>query len=160
MSIYVLDTSILVGYIYGSEYAEYIEAKYSIMQPSNITVVSSVTIGEMLSLAIQLNWGEKKKQEMEKLLEKFPTVDIGDRKILERYAEIDAYSQGKHPEKKLPKGMGPRNMGKNDVWIAATGSILKATLLTTDQHFDHLDSIFLRVIYIDQNLKKEDTNVK
>jgi hypothetical protein len=34
MSIYVLDTSILVGYIYGSEYAEYIEAKYSIMQPN------------------------------------------------------------------------------------------------------------------------------
>jgi tRNA(fMet)-specific endonuclease VapC len=156
MNTYVLDTGILVGYIYGSKYAEYIEAKYSLMSPSNITVVSSVTIGEILSLATQLNWGEKKKQAIEKLIENFPTVDIGDRKILERYAEIDAYSQGKHPEKKLPKGMGPRNMGKNDIWIAATSSILKAILLTTDHHFDHLDNIFLRVIYIDQNLKKED----
>jgi predicted nucleic acid-binding protein len=49
----------------------------------------------------------------------------------------------------LLEGMSARNMGKNDLWIAATASVLKAKLLTTDRDFDHLDSEFLEVIYID-----------
>ena len=40
-------------------------------------------------------------------------------------------------------------MGKNDLWIAATASVLKAILFTTDRDFDHLDGEFLEVIYID-----------
>lgn len=35
-------------------------------------------------------------------------------------------------------GMSARNMGKNDLWIAATASALDLTLLTTDRDFDHL----------------------
>jgi tRNA(fMet)-specific endonuclease VapC len=31
-----------------------------------------------------------------------------------------------------------RNMGKNDIWIAATARVLGATLLTTDKDFNHL----------------------
>lgn len=34
-------------------------------------------------------------------------------------------------------------MGKNDLWIAATASVLKTKLLTTDMDFDHLDGVFL-----------------
>jgi tRNA(fMet)-specific endonuclease VapC len=34
-------------------------------------------------------------------------------------------------------------MGKNDLWIAATASVLSATLLTTDKDFDHLKDVFL-----------------
>jgi len=51
--------------------------------------------------------------------------------IIERYAEIDAFSQNKLP--KIPLGLSARNMGKNDLWIAATASILEAKLLTTDK---------------------------
>jgi predicted nucleic acid-binding protein len=40
-------------------------------------------------------------------------------------------------------------MGKNDIWIAATASVLNATLITTDNDFDHLNGVFLPVIYID-----------
>jgi tRNA(fMet)-specific endonuclease VapC len=47
-------------------------------------------------------------------------------------------------------------MGKNDLWIAATASVLKARLLTTDHDFDHLDGIFLDVLYIDPKLKAAD----
>ena len=68
---------------------------------------------------------------------------------MERYAEIDAFSQGRHVERKLPGGMSSRNMGKNDLWIAATASVLNAKLLTTDRDFDHLHQEFLEVIYID-----------
>ena len=158
MSLYILDTGILVGYIRGAGYAEYIEAKYSVSEPPNIPVISVVTVGEILSLAIQFRWGNKRKQIMSNLLSRFASIDINDDSILENYAEIDAFSQGNHPSKNLPTGITARNMGKNDIWIAATGSVLNATLLTIDKDFDHLDGSFLEVIQIDQKLKREDAN--
>jgi len=33
-------------------------------------------------------------------------------------------------------------MGKNDLWIAATAHILRATLVTTDKDFDHVQNFF------------------
>lgn len=158
MSLYILDTGILVGYIRGAGYAEYIEEKYSVSQAPNIALISVVTAGELLSLAFQLGWGEQKNELVKKLLDEFPHIGIGDQRIIERYAEIDAFSQGKYTSKSLLNGMSSRNMGKNDIWIAATGSVLRATLLTTDRDFDHLDNSFLKVIYIDQELTKSDAN--
>jgi predicted nucleic acid-binding protein len=38
-----------------------------------------------------------------------------------------------------------RNMGKNDLWIAATTHLLNATLVTTDHDFDHLDPSFIQL---------------
>lgn len=160
MSLYILDTGILVGYIRGAGYAEYIEAKYSVSEPPNIPVISIISIGEILSLAIQFRWGDRKTQIMKDILSRFASIDINDDKIMEKYAEIDAFSQGKYPSMKLPKGMTARNMGKNDIWIAATGSVLNATLLTIDYHFDHLNNLFLSVVFIDQKLKRDDANAK
>ena len=34
-------------------------------------------------------------------------------------------------------------MCKNDLWIAATASVLNAKLLTTDADFDHLKGVYL-----------------
>ncbi len=39
----------------------------------------------------------------------------------------------------------PGNMGKNDLWIAATASVLNLELLTTDSDFDHLDGEFIKL---------------
>ena len=61
------------------------------------------------------------------------------------YAEIDAYSQGKLLSNPVPVGSSARNMGKNDLWIAATASILNITLLTSDKDFDHLNGVYLDV---------------
>lgn len=36
-------------------------------------------------------------------------------------------------------------MGKNDIWIASTASILDFSLITTDGDFDHLNKVFLTV---------------
>jgi tRNA(fMet)-specific endonuclease VapC len=80
-------------------------------------------------------------------------IDINNDAILQKYAEIDAFSQGKLFGKSLPIGMSARNMGKNDLWIAATASIVNVTLLTTDMDFDHLNGVFLPVIYIDPATK-------
>jgi predicted nuclease of predicted toxin-antitoxin system len=35
-------------------------------------------------------------------------------------------------------------MGKNDLWIAAIASVLKAVILTTDADFDHLHPSIVR----------------
>ena len=45
--------------------------------------------------------------------------------------------------------MSARNMGKNDLWIAASAMELKATLLTTDKDFDHLHTQLINVEVID-----------
>ena len=45
--------------------------------------------------------------------------------------------------------MTARNMGKNDLWIAATAAATNTTLLTTDSDFDHCDKIFFNVLKID-----------
>lgn len=73
----------------------------------------------------------------------FIMVDINIESIIRRYAEIDAYSQGKLKGK--PLGTTSRNMGKNDLWIAATASALDLSLLTTDRDFGHLSPSFLNL---------------
>ncbi len=66
--------------------------------------------------------------------------------MIKRYGEIDAFSQGKLVN--LPLGMTARNMGKNDLWIASTASLLNATLITTDKDFQHLDKVYLDLILV------------
>jgi len=69
--------------------------------------------------------------------------------ILPLYADIDSFSLGKHPTRKLEGGARP--MGKNDIWIAATAAKYNAELITCDKDFLHLDGEFLKVHYIDAN---------
>jgi predicted nucleic acid-binding protein len=65
------------------------------------------------------------------------------------YGKIDAYSQGKLKDISLPQGMSARNMGKNDLWIAAVAYVLEATLITTDKDFEHLSPALINLDYID-----------
>lgn len=153
MTRYILDTGIIVGYLRQAEYAKYVENKYSPLTPPNTPAISIVTNAELRSLALQWQWDETKKQTLHELLRKIPHIDIHHEAVLERYAEIDAFSQGKHPAKFLPDGLSARNMGKNDIWIAATASSMNATLITIDNDFDHLNGVFLPVIYVDPKTK-------
>lgn len=153
MAKYLLDTGSLLGFVRGAPYGAYTEQKFGTNQPPNISLMSVVSKGELLSLAIQLGWGIPKQQTLENLLRQIPQVDINNDPVMRRYADIDAYSQGKGTSRPLPQGVTSRNMGKNDLWVAATASVLNASLLTTDKDFDHLNGVFLDVIYIDRNLK-------
>lgn len=56
---------------------------------------------------------------------------------MDAYTRIDTFSQGKLSE--IPLEMSSRNMGKNDLWVAATTLVTNATLITTDGDFDHLN---------------------
>jgi tRNA(fMet)-specific endonuclease VapC len=65
---------------------------------------------------------------------------------MDAYADIDTFSQGKHPIYNEKNAFSARNMGKNDLWIAATSFLLDIPLLTTDQDFEHLNPHFISVI--------------
>jgi len=86
------------------------------------------------------------------MLNDFMIADINIESIIEKYAEIDAYSQGKLKGKKV--NFTARNMGKNDLWIAATAAVLDIELFTTDKDFEHLDSKFIKLRQIDLELYK------
>lgn len=138
---FFLDTNILLHYLRKSKTGQETDAKYAPLAAGNEPFVSVVSIGELESIALQNKWSEKRLKQLAELLNEVLVSDIYARKIILTYAEIDAYSQNKLSGKPLP--MTARNMGKNDLWIAASASVLGATLLTTDRDFDHLDRVYL-----------------
>lgn len=103
--------------------------------------VSVVTVGEVESLMLQRGYGEQKRKAFRQMIDRLTIIDINIEEVISRYAEIDAFSQGKHPSRSLP--ISARNMGKNDLWIAATSSVYDLVLITTDQDFNHLDEEYL-----------------
>ncbi|MCY7327000.1 MAG: PIN domain-containing protein, partial [Saprospiraceae bacterium] len=118
-----------------------LELQYNPFGLGNRPLISVIVIGEIKSFATQSEWGAKRWAELHDLLDKFIKLDIRYGIIDDRYAEIDTFSQNKLPQR--PLGLTPRNMGKNDLWIAATASVLGAKLLTTDGDFNHLHGVFL-----------------
>lgn len=138
---YLFDTNILIHYIRRSPLFHDVEREYDPFGLGNHPLVSVVAIGEIKSFATQSEWGNKRWTELYEMLEKFTKIDIRYGIIDDRYAEIDTFSQNKLPGQ--PLGLTPRNMGKNDLWIVATASVLGAKLLTTDGDFNHLHGVFL-----------------
>lgn len=108
-------------------------------------VIPIIVVGELEAFALKADWGYQKVSFMQRLFERFPIVDLI-RGITLVYAQVDAYSQGKLREQPLPPGLSARNMGKNDLWIAATALYLDLELHTTDQDFDHLTGLALRLV--------------
>lgn len=140
---YLFDTNIVLHFLRASQVAKHVETIFRPFDPPNESWVSIISFGELRSLAKQNNWGSPRIEKLAILLDSLIPADIYAEDVFERYAEIDAFSQGKLLH--LPSDFSARNMGKNDLWIAATASVLDARLLTTDADFDHLDGVFLHV---------------
>lgn len=143
---YFFDTNIALHFIRETELKTRVEQTFDPFKPGNRPLMSAVTIGELKSIAIQNQWGAKKLQKLADFELEFVVLDINFRPILDRYAEIDAFSQGKLASQ--PGSFSARNMGKNDLWIAATAAVSNARLLTTDSNFAHLDGLFLQVLFL------------
>jgi tRNA(fMet)-specific endonuclease VapC len=143
----LFDTNILLHYLRSSAIIQQLEEKYKPFDSSNTAFLSVVSVGEIYSLAKQNQWGEKKIILLEDFLTQFVITDIHSEDVIAKYAEIDAYSQGKLLTN--PLQTSARNMGKNDIWIAATAAVLVMPLLTTDSDFAHLQSIYLDILPID-----------
>jgi tRNA(fMet)-specific endonuclease VapC len=113
------------------------------INPADVIVyVSFTSIAEIESIALQQRWSDDKKNRVEVFLDNVRVIDITDL-ILKNYVDLDACSQRNHPEFLTYPFTTPRNMGKHDLWIAATASLLNLTLVTTDGDFDHLQNVFL-----------------
>ncbi|MFK7948719.1 MAG: type II toxin-antitoxin system VapC family toxin [Saprospiraceae bacterium] len=154
---YLWDTNILLHFLNKSAAAKQIQKRYNLLNADNQQFISVVSIGEIKSLAKRRNWKKDKLNRLFKVLETFIIADINVEEIIERYAEIDAFSQKKminksvnYSTRKMRKDIRT-NMGKNDIWIAATASVLQITLITADKDFKHLNKVFLDLKFI--NLK-------
>ncbi len=146
---FLFDTNIILIYLRDQFAKQTIENIFNPFDLANVVLASVVTIGELKSFSLNNKWGKTKIQKMEELLLRCAVVDINTEDVLNRYAEIDAFSQGRLASK--PLNLSARNMEKNDLWIPATASVLNATLLTTDNDFDHLNKEFLDVAKIELN---------
>ena len=145
---YLLDTNIILIYIRDLWTRDHIENKYDPFGNQNNPIISVVTVGEIKSIARRNYWGKAKVSLLNEILNNLIITDINVEDLVEMYAEIDAFSQGKIKEK--PLELSARNMGKNDLWIAATAAVTKSKLLTTDHDFDHLDETYLELVKIDR----------
>lgn len=156
---YLWDTNILLHYLNKSAAAKQIQKRYNLLSATNQQIISVVSLGEIKSLAKRRNWKKDKQNRLFNLLEKFIIADINVEEVIERYAEIDTFSQGKlidksvqFPTTKMRKNIRTNirtNMGKNDIWIAATASVLQVPLITMDKDFKHLNKVFLDLKFID-----------
>ena len=145
MKRFLLDTNICLAFVRGHNIYTQIESELSLNDSSNITLISVVTKAELLSLGKRLGWGNQKIGKLERLLEKLFIIDINnsDSELLKAYYTIDAFSQGNLEDR--PLNSSAKNMGKNDLWIAATAFVANAELVTMDGDFDHLNDEFLKI---------------
>jgi tRNA(fMet)-specific endonuclease VapC len=136
----LLDTSLLLRYARQDTLSLWIEATYNVMKADLPPLISIVSVGEILSLALQFHWGEARQAELKQLLDNCLIVPIDLAGIVDAYSEVDAYS--------IAIG---RKVGENDAWIAATARVTGARLLTTDLDFDHLSPGHILRDWIDPN---------
>jgi tRNA(fMet)-specific endonuclease VapC len=139
--LYLLDTNVLLFLARGGPLGRLIDARFGLRAARQRPLVCVVSHGEVWVLARRNAWGEEKQAALRNLLDNVVTVDISHPRVIEAYVELDLASQA-HPG-------GARNMGKNDLWIAASARAAGATLLSTDNDFDHLIPNHLAGIVID-----------
>lgn len=141
--LYLLDTNILLHYLrrQNDSVQRHIEQRYHLRTTPTAPLISFVTEAELRAIAKRNVWGVQRMTALEFLLTQFVRVPIDDEDILRAYVDIDAFTYH-----------AGRDMGKNDLWIAATARVTGAILLTTDRDFDHLDGAFLSRDWIDPTL--------
>jgi len=143
---YVLDSNIILFYARNSDRKRIIEEQYQPFSEDNTAIISIVTVAELISLAQRQKWGERKQKVLQKIFDSLVIVEIRYSDLIQAYVAIDTYSQGN--DENRPLKTSARNMGKNDIWIAATTHITDAKLLTTDKDFDHLNGEFFEIASI------------
>ena len=148
---YFLDTNVILSFVRKNAVAKAVSHIINLTDDNEI-FISVVSTGELWSIANQSQWGAARRGDLNNFLTLYQRADINDNAIIQRYADIDAFSQNRLVDR--PLGTSARNMGKNDLWIAASASLAGASLITTDKDFDHLHGTFVEVIWLDPNLYK------
>lgn len=139
--LYLLDTNVVLALVRGKALGVHIDTRFSLSTSKRRPAISIVTHGEVRVLASRHHWSEPKLAALQSALDALVTIDVNVAEVIDAYVAIDVHSQ-QHPDE-------ARNMGKNDLWIAACAKASGATLLTTDKDFNHLSPGLLSVEYID-----------
>lgn len=126
--------------IRGNALGKQIDAAYGLRASLQRHVVSIASQAEVYVLADRHEWGEGKRDALRVMFEQVVVIPIDGQAILDAYVKI-ASADSNCPQ-------GPRNMGKNDVWIAATALHTSLPLLTTDKDFLFLDNNPLKVLWV------------
>jgi tRNA(fMet)-specific endonuclease VapC len=139
---YLLDTNVLVALVRNNDLGKYLDKTYHLTSGLFAFYISVVVLGETTALALKLGWNAAKQGVLNTILGLFTPLDIFDPDVIQAYAEIDAHSAA--------TGI---NMGKNDLWIAATAKRNDLTLLTTDKDFDHLHPTHIDLTWVNPTSK-------
>ena len=123
----VLDTNVLVHTLRGNSTGLEIERRFQLIKRYERPIISTVTLGEIFGLARRWNWGERKMQRLNELLNEFVHVDAGRAEVVSAYSDVYVLSW-----------RSGNTMAQNDMWIAATCLASGAHLVTTDGDFDWL----------------------
>jgi len=137
----LLDTNIILNIIRASNFEGIIHFINPEDSPIYLSVVSEA---EIKSLGLRNKWGVNRRNILDNFLDQVNIVEIN-QSYINIYTEIDAYSQRLNPSFEHYSFDTPRNMGKNDLWIASLAALLGLNLITTDSDFDHLHSVFFEV---------------
>ena len=137
----LLDTNIILHIVRSRDF----EGIIRFLNPDDSPIfLSIVSEAEIKSLALRNNWGINRRTILDNFLDQVNIVEIN-QSYVNIYAEIDAYSQRLNPSFDSYGFDTPRNMGKNDLWIASLSALLSLRLTTTDSDFDHLNNVFFEV---------------
>ena len=152
MKRFLLDTNLLLGFIREVAWATRARGQFNLGNRDVMVFTSVVCQGELLALAEKKGWGSRKRTRLEDTLNGIPTLDIGNQRILDAYARIDAWTHGRlvSSPRDTPPPKPAVPMTQNDMWIAATAHASGAALLSTDKDFAHLDDVWLDFAWIDQ----------
>jgi tRNA(fMet)-specific endonuclease VapC len=137
----LLDTNILIYLARDKKHRLLEEFINPAQKEINISIAS---VAEVRSIALRQKWGNHKMQTFDAIVSNSLVFDVSDW-LVNTYVEIDTYSQCQNPNFSEYPFDTPRNMGKNDLWIASTASLLGLELVTTDGDFAHLHDVFLDV---------------
>jgi len=142
----LFDTNIIINIVRSVDPIDIIQ----FLNPRNLpTYISVVSESEIKSIALQNNWGINRLKFLTEILDQSIIIDVN-RLDVNTYVELDAYSQLRNPDFHTYPFATPRNMGKNDLWIASLAALLGLQLVTTDADFDHLHNVFFDVRKIKQ----------
>ncbi len=147
----LFDTNIIISIARSTNPVKAVE----LLNPNaELIYISIASIAEVQSIAFQNNWGSVKLTSLEYIFSNVTVIELTDI-LIDAYINIDAFSQRNHPSFQEFPHKTSRNMGKNDLWIAATASLLNLTLVTTDADFDHLNNYFVQLYKLEpKDLRK------
>ncbi len=74
-----------------------IDEELDLFNPETTVLTSIVCIAELLTLAKLNGWGDRRRNELQTFLDNIPAAWLSD-DVVQRYVEIDTFSQGKDPD--------------------------------------------------------------